>query len=164
MPGIWNIGNGYNLNSKKISRKLSFEAGEQFTGRVVSKGEGKDITIKLADGWQFIAELDGDVNVEDLKLVKFQVEGFENGKLKLKLISESSVKNEEISEENFSEVIEKEGLSKEDIEVLKVMVKHRIPLSKENISQAKGLIQLSQKMNLSDSYVKEFIEILKLAV
>ena len=69
MPGIWNIGNGYNLNSKKISRKLSFEAGEQFTGRVVSKGEGKDITIKLADGWQFIAELDGDVNVEDLKLV-----------------------------------------------------------------------------------------------
>lgn len=158
MPGVWNVGNGYNLNSKKISRKLSFEAGEQFTGRVVSKGEGKDITIKLADGWQFIAELDGDVNVEDLKLVKFQVEGFENGKLKLKLISESSVKNEEISEENFSEVIEKEGLSKEDIEVLKLMVKHRIPLSKENISQAKGLIQLSQKMNLSDSYVKEFIE------
>lgn len=158
MPGIWNVGNGYNLNSKKVSRKLSFESGEQFTGRVVSKGDGKDVTIKLADGWQFIAELDGNVNIEDLKLVKFEVEGFENGKLKLKLVSEGSVKKNDISDENFEEVIEKEGLSKEDVEILKQMVKHRIPLNKENIAQAKGLIQLSQKMSMSDSFAKEFIE------
>lgn len=158
MPGIWNVGNGYNLNSKKVSRKLSFESGEQFTGRVVSKGDGKDVTIKLADGWQFIAELDGKVNIEDLKLVKFEVEGFENGKLKLKLVSEGSLKNNDIPDENFGEVIEKEGLSKEDVEILKQMVKHRIPLNKENIAQAKGLIQLVERMSTSDSFAKDFIE------
>lgn len=84
MPGIWNINNGYNINTKKISSKLTFEVGERFTGRVVAKGDGKDITVKLSDGWQFIAELEGNINLDDLKLVKFQVNGFENGKLKLK--------------------------------------------------------------------------------
>lgn len=158
MPGIWNVGNGYNVNSKKVSRKLTFETGEQFTGRIVSKGDGKDVTIKLSDGWQFIAEVEGKFNTEDLKLVKFEVEGFENGKLKLKLISTSGVKGEETADENFEAVIEKEGLSKEDIDVLKIMVKYRIPLSKDNIARTKGLIQLGERMSSNDQYMKDFIE------
>lgn len=158
MPGIWNVGNGYNVNSKKVSRKLTFESGEQFTGRVVAKGDGKDVTIKLSDGWQFIAEVEGNVNTEDLKLVKFEVEGFDNGKLKLKLISSSGVKGQEASDENFDAVVEKEGLSKEDIDTLKLMVKYRIPLSKENITRTKGLIQLSSRMSSNENYIKDFIE------
>ena len=75
MPGIWNINNGYNMNTRKVSSKLTFEVGEKFTGRIVDKGDGKDVTIKLSDGWQFIAELDGKVNLDDIKLVKFQVDG-----------------------------------------------------------------------------------------
>ena len=125
MPGIYNVNNGYNINTKKVSSKLTFEVGERFTGRVVSKGDGKDVTIKLSDGWQFTAELDGNVDLDDIKLVKFQVDGFENGKLNLKVV-QGTADEETIGDENFQEVIEKEGLSKEDIDILKKMVKHNI--------------------------------------
>ena len=85
MPGIYNVNNGYNVNTKKVSSKLTFEVGEKFTGRVVAKGDGKDVTIKLSDGWQFIAELDGNVDLDDIKLVKFQVDGFKEWKIKFKI-------------------------------------------------------------------------------
>lgn len=157
MPGIYNINNGYANNNKKISSKLTFEVGEKFTGRVVDKGEGKDITIRLSDGWQFIAETDDKVDIEQLKLLKFEVEGFENGKLKLKILNGNS---QEVTteDENFQEIIEKEGLSKEDISILKNMVKHNIPLTRENINQMKGLIQLSQLMNSDTEEINNFIK------
>ena len=147
MPGIWNINNGYNMNTRKVSSKLTFEVGEKFTGRIVDKGDGKDVTIKLSDGWQFIAELDGKVNLDDIKLVKFQVDGFENGKLKLKLVKgDTSNNNVDEGDENFQEVVEKEGLSKEDVELLKKMVKHNFSLSKENINEIKTILQFSEKI------------------
>lgn len=157
MPGIWNVNNGYNVNSKKISSKLTFEVGEKFTGRVVAKGDGKDVTIKLSDGWQFIAEVDGNVNFEELKLVKFQVDGFDNGKLKLKVINQGSKQDSEV-DENFKEIIEKEGLSNEDVSMLKKMVSHSIPLTRENINEIKGLLQFNQKINLDPDEVNKFIE------
>ncbi|OOM72047.1 hypothetical protein CLPUN_48140 [Clostridium puniceum] len=157
MPGIWNINNGYNVNTKKVSSKLTFEVGERFTGRVVEKGTGKDVTIKLADGWQFIAQLEGNVNLDDIKLVKFQVEGFQNGKLNLKLV-QGATDEENIADENFQEVIEKEGLSKEDIDVLKKMVKHNISLTRENINEIKGLFQFNEKMTVNPKEINAFIE------
>lgn len=157
MPGVWNVNNGYNVNSKKISSKLTFEVGERFTGRVVSKGDGKDVTIKLADGWQFIAELDDNVNLDDIKLVKFQVDGFDNGKLKLKLVK-GTTDGTVVEDENFKEIIEKEGLSKDDIEVLKRMVKHNIPLTRENINEIKSLIQFNEKINSNSGEIDAFIE------
>lgn len=157
MPGIWNINNGYNINTKKVSSKLTFEVGERFTGRVVNKGDGKDVTIKLADGWQFIAELEGNVNLDDIKLVKFQVEGFQNGKLSLKLV-EGTTEDETIGDENFQEVIEKEGLSKEDIDILKKMVKHNIPLTRDNINEIRGLFQFNEKMSANPREIEAFIQ------
>ncbi len=157
MPGVWNVNNGYNINTKKVSSKLTFEVGERFTGRVVGKESGKDVTVKLADGWQFTAELDGDVDLGDLKPIKFQVDGFENGKLKLKLVQDST--SEGITgDENFQGVIEKEGLSKEDIDTLKNMVKHNIPLTKDNINQIRGLIQFNEKMSANPKELDAFIQ------
>lgn len=157
MPGIWNVNNGYNINSKKISSKLTFEVGEKFTGRVVAKGENKDVTIKLSDGWQFIAEVDGSVNFEELKLVKFQVDGFDNGKLKLKVINEGTKQDSDV-DENFKEIIDKEGLSKEDVSILKKMVNRSIPLTRENINEIKGLLQFNEKINLDADEINKFIE------
>ena len=159
MPGIWNINNGYNMNTRKVSSKLTFEVGERFTGRIIDKGDGKDVTIKLADGWQFIAEVDGKVNLDDIKLVKFQVEGFENGKLKLKVVQDGNSKDDvEDGDENFQEVVEKEGLSKEDVELLKKMVKHNFSLSKENINEIKTLLQFREKINSDSDELNAFIE------
>ncbi|MBE6071912.1 MAG: flagellar hook-length control protein FliK [Clostridium butyricum] len=161
MPGIYNINNGYANNNKKLSSKLTFEVGEKFTGRVVDKGEGKDITIRLSDGWQFIAETDDSINLDQLKLLKFEVKGFENGKLKLKILKENA-SEVALEDENFQEIIEKEGLSKEDINILKSMVKHNISLTRENINHIKGLIQLSEKMNGNpeeiDNFIKSYLE------
>ncbi|NME82932.1 flagellar hook-length control protein FliK [Clostridium sp. SM-530-WT-3G] len=157
MPGIWNINNGYNINSKKISSKLTFDIGEKFTGRVVSKGEGKDVTIKLSDGWQFIAEVEGNINFEELKLVKFQVDGFENGKLKLKVINQGTKQDSEV-DENFKEIIDKEGLSKEDVPILKKMVSYSIPLTRENINKIKGILQFNEKVNFDPDEINKFIE------
>ncbi|MBE6091253.1 MAG: flagellar hook-length control protein FliK [Clostridium beijerinckii] len=157
MPGIWNINNGYNINTKKISSKLTFEVGERFTGRVVAKGDGKDITVKLSDGWQFIAELEGNINLDDLKLVKFQVNGFENGKLKLKLV-EDSVDEKSTGDESFQEIIDKEGLSKEDVDILKQMVKRNLPLTRDNINLIKGLIQFNGKISSNPKEIDAFIQ------
>ena len=49
MPAIWNVNNSYNVNNKKYSSKLTFEVGEKFSGKIISKGEGNEATVKLAD-------------------------------------------------------------------------------------------------------------------
>ncbi|AOR24509.1 hypothetical protein [Clostridium taeniosporum] len=158
MPGIWNVNNVYNnSNTRKFSSKLTFSVGEKFSGKIVSKGEGKDVTIRLSDGWQFIAELDGNVNAEDLKLLNFEVEDFKDGKLKLKLIPNEQ-KSEETSNEVFKDVIDKEGLSKEDINILEKMIKHNIPLTKDNINKIKGLVQFNENINLSSDNIEDFVQ------
>ena len=157
MPGIYNVNNVYNVNTKKISSKLTFEVGERFTGRVVSKGDGNDVTIKLSDGWQFTAELENNVNLGDIKLVKFQVDGFGNGKLKLKL-AQGTGNEETIGDENFQEVIKKEGLSKEDIDLLKKMIKNNISLTRDNINEIKGLFQFNKKMASNPKEIEAFIQ------
>ncbi|GAA0076872.1 hypothetical protein UT300005_12500 [Clostridium sp. CTA-5] len=157
MPGIWNVNNVYTNNTKKVSSKLTFEVGERFTGRVVSKGQGKDITIRLADGWQFIAEVDENVNLDDLKLMKFEVDDFQNGKLKLKLVKGESNKSQ-TTDEVFQEVIDKEGLSSEDIKILEKMLKHNMPLTRENINKVKGLIEFNENIKSNSDEIDSFIQ------
>ncbi|WP_066890707.1 hypothetical protein [Clostridium nigeriense] len=156
MPGIFNIGNTYNVNNKRISSKLTFDTGEKFSGKVIKKEGSNEATIRLIDGWEFQAEVDGDLDSLGKGLTRFQVEGFENGKLKLKIIGEK-VKGDELNQGDFNEIILKEGLSKEDINLLKDMVKFNIPLTKENIREIKGLIQFLNKINENPNEVKEFI-------
>lgn len=58
MAGIFNINNAYNLNSKRITNKLSFQVGEVFLARMISLDEGKgEVLLRLLDGWQFSAKL-----------------------------------------------------------------------------------------------------------
>ena len=111
MAVIHNIGNVYSSNSKKISSKLSFDVGEKFKGKIIKAGEGNEVVVKLLDGWQFSAEIDGDFTALLDVLQKFEVEGFEKGKLKLKLITEENT-GEDVSQKNFNEIIAKGSLSK----------------------------------------------------
>lgn len=156
MPGIFNIGNTYNVNNKRISSKLTFDTGEKFSGKIIKKEGSNEATIRLIDGWEFQAEIYGDLDSLGKGLTRFQVEGFENGKLKLKIIGEN-VKGDELNKGEFDEIILKEGLNKEDINLLKDMVKFNIPLTKENIREIKGLIEFLNKINENPNEVKEFI-------
>ena len=156
MPAIWNVNKGYEVNNKKVSSKLTFEVGEKFNGRIVDKGEGNEVLVKLSDGWQFTAEVDGEFNLENQGLIKFTVEGFENGKLKLKIV-QAEQKGSTVTGDSLVNLMEKEGLPQGDMELLLSMTKHNIPLTRENIGYIKSIIQFSEKMNQSPEEINDFI-------
>lgn len=160
MPAIWNVGNTNRYSEKKISSKLTFEEGETFKGRIVAKGDGKEVLIKLIDGWQFSADLLDESTTQGQQLLQFKVEGFEDGKIKLKIINESHTRSEVIEDDAVKEFISKEGISKEDFEVLKAMTKFNISLSKDNIDFVKSIFNLSQKLGNKveiDEFINNYI-------
>lgn len=156
MPAIWNVNNSYNVNNKKYSSKLTFEVGEKFSGKIISKGEGNEATVKLADGWQFSATIDGNIESEENVPLQLQVEGYEDGKLKLKIVKKE-VESNNLANDSLSEVIDKEGLGKDDVDILKKMVKHNIPLTRENITFVKSLLQFNTKINMANNEIDNFI-------
>lgn len=146
MPAIWNVGSINNVNNKKLSSKLTFDVGERFLGKIVKIGDSKnEVMIKLVDGWQFVAELDTPMEEVSRGLIKFQVDGFENGKLKLKLVGEKDkgTKNDKDVLESF---LDSEGLSKEDGELIAKMIKHNMNLSRENVLKIKSILQFQNKL------------------
>lgn len=155
MPGIFNVTNGYVNNTKKISSKLTFEVGEKFSGKIVKNTNG-ETSIKLLDGWEFSAEIEGDINNLENVFQRFTVEGYENGKLKLKVISKGE-ENSEASPKDFSKIILKEGLNQSDEKLLSIMTKFNIPLTKENIKEIKGMIQFLDKIQNSSEEIDKFI-------
>lgn len=156
MPGVFNVGNNYNINNKRISSKLTFDTGEKFSGKIIKKEGSNEVTIRLIDGWEFSAEIDGDIDSLDKGLQRFQVDGFEGGKLKLKLIGKN-VNGEEASQSELKEILSKLGLKKEDIQLVKSMIKFEIPLTKENIREIKGLIQFLDKIQEDPKEIEEFV-------
>ena len=155
MPSIFNVGNGYVNHTKKIESKLSFNVGEKFSGRIVKNSDG-EVSVRLPDGWEFSADIDGNIgNLENI-LQKFSVEGYENGKLKLKLIpadaEESPLENKDITD-----IISKEGLKKSDQKILQTMIKFNIPLTKENIKEIKGMMQFLDKIQDNPEAIDKFV-------
>ncbi|NLK95043.1 MAG: flagellar hook-length control protein FliK [Clostridiales bacterium] len=158
MPSIWNINNINSSNNKKVSGKLTFEVGEKFSGKIIGKDENNEVIVKLSDGWQFTAEIDGEINPDEQSLIRFVVEGFDEGKLKLKVVQGDNKNNTETINSNLANIIEKEGLQKEDIDLLKSMIKHNIPLTRENIINAKSLIQFNENINKNPEEMRTFID------
>ena len=155
MPTIFNIGNSYNINNKKISSKLTFESGERFSGRVVRKDGNDSVIIKLRDGWEFNAEIEDEIS--DFNGVqRFEVIGFEDGKLKLKLLSKN-IENDNKENSIISNILLKNGLGEEDTDLIKDMLKFNIPISKESIKEIKGLISFLNRLSITNNEGKEFI-------
>ncbi|MCC5426853.1 hypothetical protein [Clostridium botulinum] len=165
MPGISNINNIYNTNTKKISSKLSFDVDEVFAARVIGEGESpEEVILKLIDGWQFKA------SIEDLKgslpngLINFKVLGFEEGKLILKFLEGSLVEEQQKEQNSIEDLLLKENikLSKEDYALLEKMIKHNIPLTKDNILKIVNLSNFMEKLKNNpqegDSFIQNYIK------
>ena len=88
--------------------------------------------------------------------MQLQVEGYEDGKLKLKIVKKEADSNN-LANDSLSEVIDKEGLGKEDVDILKKMMKHNIPLTRENITFVKSLLQFNTKINMDNNEIDNFI-------
>ncbi|HDK7157140.1 TPA: hypothetical protein PTV43_002285 [Clostridium botulinum] len=165
MPDILNINNVYNTNTKKISSKLSFDVDQIFAARVIGEGESpEEVILKLIDGWQFKA------SIEDLKgnlpngLLNFKVLGFEEGKLVLKFLESSLVKEQEKEQNSIEDLLLKENikLNKEDYALLEKMIKHNIPLTKDNILKVINLSNFMEKLKSNpqegDTFIQNYIK------
>ncbi|WP_254904679.1 hypothetical protein [Clostridium tyrobutyricum] len=160
LAGIWNVNSVYNVNNKKISTKLSFDIGEKFSAKVVKTEDGSgNILLKRSDGWQFPASVENPEKISENEMMKFEVSGFEDGKIKLKVV------NEEIGNQNPSkdaiELFIKEkfmNLTEKDYGVIKEMLTHNIPLTKDNISNIKTLLDFMNKIQSNPEEKSDFIE------
>ncbi|WP_392486109.1 hypothetical protein ACER0A_011540 [Haloimpatiens sp. FM7315] len=153
MGGLNTVHSSYNINNKKNYDKLTFEVGEDFLGKIIEIGENNDeVLVRRLDGWKFTAKLEEPLKSLPRGTLKFEVEGFEGGKLKLKIINEESVvKN---SKDGIEEFLNKTNLnvSKKDYILLENMVKHNIPLTKNNISYIKNILDFKCKFQDKDSF------------
>lgn len=160
LAGIWNVNSVYNVNNKKISTKLSFDIGEKFSAKVVKTEDGSgNILLKRSDGWQFPASVENSEKISENEMMKFEVSGFEDGKIKLKVV------NEEIGNQNPSkdaiELFIKEkfmNLTEKDYGVIREMLTHNIPLTKDNISNIKTLLDFMNKIQSNPEEKSDFIE------
>lgn len=156
MPSIINVSNAVVSNNKKISSKLTFEVGEKFSGRIVKGKNGEESVVKLLDGWQFAAEIEGDSKSYQEGIVKFEVDGFENGKLKLKVIKESESQDNK-EDKMIDSLLKSEGLKDDDTEVIKMMIKHNMNISKENVIKAKTLMKFKADIKENPEEIEKFI-------
>ena len=160
MSTIGNISILQNQQAKKAFSKLSFESGERFNARIVSTDQQKgEVNLKLLDGWQFSAKLDKPLEQSsDGSVLKFEVEGFEDGKLKIKLVYGDK---EGIVQENG--VLEDLPLGnllsddKTDAILFEKMIKHDMPLTKGNIIDIKNLVDFREKISLNPEKEDIFI-------
>lgn len=164
MAGIGNIVGYYNVNPKRISNKLSFEVGQIFSAKVIAASElNKEIILRLLDGWQFPAKLEKPLDFIPEGLIKFQVDGFKDGKLQLKIVNNR--KDDEKSNESFIEDLVLENnmeVDKSDFDILKKMVKHNMPLTKENISKVKTILDFKARITADsreeDIFITKYVK------
>lgn len=154
---------GKYITTEKVSFRggYEFNQGDTLKGRVIKEdSKSNKVTIKLTNGMEIEAELQGEV---DLKggLLNFEVAELKDNMLFLKLTANNTeVINEEIAKESIDEIMNfilKEGLKKEDYNMLKAMVKYNIPLTRENITTVKSIMEFSDKMNNNPVEIKNFI-------
>ena len=154
---------GKYIRTEKIGFRGSydFKQGDTLKGIVVKQdAESNEVTIKLTNGMEIEAEIQGDV---DLKggILKFEVTEFKDNTLFLKLSDNKTevIQGEAIkkSTDEIMNFIIKEGLKKEDYNMLKAMVNYNIPLTRENITTVKSVMEFSGKMNNNPVEIKSFI-------
>ena len=154
---------GKYIRIQKIGFKgnYDFKQGDTLKGIVVKHdAESNEVTIKLTNGMEIEAEIQGDVELKG-GILKFEVTEFKDNTLFLKLSdNKADVIQGEASKKITDEIMNfiiKEGLKKEDYNMLKAMVKYNIPLTRENITTVKSVLEFSGKMNNNPQEIKSFI-------
>lgn len=163
MAGIWNINSTYNVNSKKIFSKLNFELGQVFVAKMIKVNDNSTVLLRMLNGWQFSAQIpkQSEINIDGL--TKFSVTGMQNGELLLK-VETKSLSQEKKNIDPVVNLINNEelGVNKDDYKLLKNMIKHNLPLSSENISKVKIIIDFINKSenlsNIEDEFVNKYME------
>ncbi len=159
MSELWRVAAGYRPEHKRLTGKLTFDLGQIFLARIAGEGDSpEELLLKLLDGWKIPAKLDKPMKEFPTGLLKFQVEGFEDGKLIIKLLSKEM---EEQLPQNSLEAFLKEqdmGIEKKDVSLLFQMLKNNMPLTRENLTKVKTLLDLKERIENQPNSEEEFID------
>jgi len=154
-----------NYTTRDDFNKLTFKKGDSFSARILRlEGSTTDVIIKLLDGRVFPARVDGEILQENLDdyMFKFQLDGFEGGKFLLRILEsnvidslrnngDSTIMEELLKNLDFS-------VGKEDVPILKSMLKNNIPITEENLLEIKGLKEFIDQSNNSPKELNKFID------
>lgn len=156
MPSIVNINKNYEVKNNNTSTQLSFDVGERFSGRIVSADTKTNIVqVRLPDGWQFEASIDKNFSELPEGVAKFEVKGFEGGKLKIKLVGRRT--DNEASDDALRNFAASEGFSDDDLEIIKKMIGNKMDIFKDNILKAKSLLNFKADLNTDGRQEADFI-------
>lgn len=155
MPSIESIAGSYSTK-KSESSKIKFGVGERFSGRIVkSDSNSNEVRIRLSEGWEFSADLDKKLNDLPKGPVRFEVEGVEDGKIKLKLVTRQESKEELDAVTKF---VKSQSLSDDDSFMVKKMIENKITLTRENINLIKSLLSFNTDIKKDGKMSSEFIK------
>ncbi len=155
MPALHNINSTNIPINKKTLGKLSFDIGERFSGRIISVDNG-EILIRLPEGWQFKAKLMAGEDVILDKHCLFMVEDFSEGSLILKYLNIGGEGHKE--KEGLLKQLSELGIELPDKEMAMLLLKHNLPITKENINFVKNTLKLWQEGSKNPKSLDGFID------
>ncbi|MFR1710245.1 MAG: hypothetical protein ACLSV2_15280 [Clostridium sp.] len=169
MSNVWKINMVQNYTTKDDFNKLTFKKGDSFSARILRlEGNTTDVIIKLLDGRVFPAKVYGEILQENLEnyMFKFQLDGFEGGKFLLRVLESNIIDNMGNREDlTIKDPLMEELLKnldfpvgKEDVPILKSMLKNNIPITEENLLEIKGLREFIDQSNNSPKELNKFID------
>lgn len=155
MPSIYNsVSNYSSIRERRFnSGKLNLNVGESFSGKIskIDKESG-EILIKVLDGVEILANLEGNIDEEILgKLIRFDVIENENGKIKIKLSNNDDSGSEIIDKNNSQGEIEESDL-------LSKLLKYDIEINKENVTRTNSILNFLEKINENPNEIDKFID------
>jgi hypothetical protein len=155
-----NIDNIRNINVSDISKntnKLTHEINEIFSARIIKlEGDNSNILLKLFNGVEIPAHMQKPLTDLPDGFSKFQVQGFKDGNIQVKLIEGQDNKNVN-NNDSILKAADNLNVNEQDYPLLENMIKHNISLTKENVIQIKDILSLKDKVQ-TDEGEKAFIE------
>lgn len=166
MSGIWKINMVQNQSTKQDLNKLTFKKGDSFVARVLKlDGNTSEVILRLLDGRTFPAKIEGAMNGPlDNYLLKFAVDSFQDGKLNIKILERKPEHQGLTKEQNEDNILKdligriKFSFEKEDMGIIKAMIKFNIPISEETFKEIKALSDFISKIKSSSEEESLFIE------
>jgi len=169
MSNVWKINMVQNYTTRDDFNKLTFKKGDSFSARILRlEGSTTDVIIKLLDGRVFPARVDGEILQENLDdyMFKFQPDGFEGGKFLLRILESNVIDSlgnngdSAIKDPLMEELLKNLDfpVGKEDVPILKSMLKNNIPITEENLLEIKGLKEFIDQSNNSPKELNKFID------
>lgn len=169
MSNVWKINMVQNYTTRDDFNKLTFKKGDSFSARILRlEGSTTDVIIKLLDGRVFPARVDGEILQENLDdyMFKFQLDGFEGGKFLLRILESNVIDNlgnngdTAIKDPLMEELLKNLDfpVGKEDVPILKSMLKNSIPITEGNLLEIKGLKEFIDQSNNSPKELNKFID------